>query len=132
MALLQELLTEADEDLPGLQELINTGSCTDELYREISGIIFHRQVLDRVLCRETARKDLTQLDIDASDHKYLPDILDPHSRGAIGILEFVDGIKRLRGEPRRSDIITVDLMVRTLQGKVDDILRCLKLVSLRR
>jgi len=127
VVLLEELLTEADPGLPGLPELRATGRCTDELHQQIVGMVFHRNLLDRVLQRESVRKALSTLDIEAMDHKYLPDILDPHSRGAIGILEFVDGIKRLRGEPRRSDIITVDLMVRTLQGKVDDILRCLKL-----
>lgn len=34
----------------------------------------------------------------------------------------MDGLRRLRGEARRSDIVTVDLMARNIYGKVDRIL----------
>merc|ERR1712008_578891 len=85
---------------------------------------FPREDFDTVLKQDqSATHALTELDIDPEDHKYLSDILDPDNSGTIGILELVDGLKRLRGEPRRSDTIAIDLMVRSLQEKVDDIWR---------
>jgi len=62
---------------------------------------------------------LYQLDIDANDHKRLSDILDPDHSGYIGVLELIEGLRRLRGEPRRSDVVSIDLMVRVLQERVD-------------
>jgi len=48
----------------------------------------------------------------------LVDILDPDRDGAIHILDLVNGLMRLRGQPRRSDVVCVDLMVRSLQSAV--------------
>jgi len=66
---------------------------------------------------------LDALDINPDDHAYLFDILDCDNSGAMFVSEVIDGIARLRGEPRRSDIITVDLMVRSIQ------MQCNSLVS---
>merc|ERR1712129_202871 len=88
------------------------------------GAEFARDQFNTVVTQnEQARHALIELDIDPEDHKYLSDILDPDNSGTIGVLELVDGLQRLRGEPRRSDTIAIDLMVRSLQEKVDDIWR---------
>jgi hypothetical protein len=58
---------------------------------------------------------LDTLEIDAADHMYLFDILDNDNTGSIYVSQLVDGLQRLRGDPRRSDIITIDLMVRAIQ-----------------
>jgi len=58
---------------------------------------------------------LHDLEIDPSDHFQLFDILDADNTGSLSLCEFIDGLQRLRGGPRRSDIITVDLMVREIQ-----------------
>merc|ERR1712232_1190652 len=75
---------------------------------------------------------LNALDIDAQDHKYLSDILDPDKSGSITVLEFVRGLKRLRGEPRRSDIVTVDLMMRSLHEKIDVVVERMKKENFKR
>eukprot|EP00928_Gymnodinium_smaydae_P056777 TRINITY_DN40101_c0_g1_i1.p1 TRINITY_DN40101_c0_g1~~TRINITY_DN40101_c0_g1_i1.p1 ORF type:complete len:588 (+),score=118.93 TRINITY_DN40101_c0_g1_i1:136-1764(+) len=75
--------------------------------------------LDRLLKHREVVEVLKALDIDPSDNKYLTDILDPDMSGTISVLELVEGLKRLRGEPRRSDIVTVDLMMRSMQQKLD-------------
>jgi len=64
---------------------------------------------------------LDSLEIDAADHKYLFDILDNDNTGSIFVSQLVDGLQRLRGDPRRSDIITVDLMVRAIQEQTSQI-----------
>merc|ERR1712232_1534584 len=68
-----------------------------------------------------ARTALLNLDICEEDHEHLHDILDPDNGGTIGVLDLLDGLARLRGEPRRSDIITIDLMVRSLQQSLGDL-----------
>jgi hypothetical protein len=63
------------------------------------------------------REALDDLDIDNADHPYLFDILDADNAGSIYLDEFIDGLARLRGFPRRSDTITIDLMVREVQTR---------------
>merc|ERR1712061_118271 len=77
--------------------------------------------MEEVLKYPEAIQALNDLDIESHDHKYLADILDPDNNGSIRIVEFIDGLKRLRGEPRRSDIVAVDLMIRSLHQKITDI-----------
>merc|ERR1712083_821168 len=50
------------------------------------------------------------LDIQEEDLLFLADILDPDQNGSVLAMELLHGIKRLQGCPRRSDIVTVDLM----------------------
>jgi len=68
---------------------------------------------------EVVIEALDDLEIDAADHKYLFDILDNDNTGSIFISQLVDGVRRLRGDPRRSDIITIDLMVRAIQEQTN-------------
>jgi hypothetical protein len=58
---------------------------------------------------------LEDLDIHPDDHARLFDILDADNTGSMSVNEILDGIMRLRGDPRRSDIVCVDLMVRSIQ-----------------
>merc|ERR1712032_83329 len=78
-------------------------------------------VFDEIVREPEVGAALDDLDIDPDDHMYLSDILDPDLGGSITIFDFMDGIKRLRGQPRRSDIVTVDLMVRSTQRKVEEL-----------
>jgi hypothetical protein len=79
-------------------------------HEEINAETFKKWVADERVCQA-----LTDLDIKEGDHPFLFDILDCDNSGSIYMAEVVDGLARLRGEPRRSDIITVDLMVRSIQ-----------------
>merc|ERR1712050_708623 len=101
----------AGED--GIEPLSLSGAITD-----VMNLSCPIEVMQKLVQEEEAVEALDNLDIDPGDHPYLADILDPDQSGSIGIIELVDGLKRLRGEPRRSDIVTVDLMVRSLQSKV--------------
>eukprot|EP00929_Paragymnodinium_shiwhaense_P014809 TRINITY_DN122778_c0_g1_i1.p1 TRINITY_DN122778_c0_g1~~TRINITY_DN122778_c0_g1_i1.p1 ORF type:complete len:672 (+),score=167.17 TRINITY_DN122778_c0_g1_i1:122-2137(+) len=78
-------------------------------------------VVAKVGMNEEAKAALEDLDIDAEDHEKLAEILDPDQGGSIAVIELVEGIRRLRGEPKRSDIVTIDLMLRSIQRTVQDI-----------
>jgi len=88
-----------------------------------------RKVLDKVVLEPAAVDALNALDIDPHDHDKLSDILDPDHGGTIGVLDLVNGLQRLRGDPRRSDIISVNLMIRSMQDKIEDILYRMKHLS---
>lgn len=81
----------------------------------ILSISLSRQEFDEVVQDEAAAKALDDLDICREDHAYLSNILDPDNSEVVSVTEIVQGIESLRGEPRRSDIVAVDLMVRSVQ-----------------
>eukprot|EP00928_Gymnodinium_smaydae_P074570 TRINITY_DN57600_c0_g1_i1.p1 TRINITY_DN57600_c0_g1~~TRINITY_DN57600_c0_g1_i1.p1 ORF type:complete len:589 (+),score=84.37 TRINITY_DN57600_c0_g1_i1:51-1817(+) len=89
---------------------------------------FTREDVDRMIKDDVAIAALDALDIDSDDHKHLSDILDPDNGGTIDVLEMVDGLDRLRGQPRRSDIVQIDMMVRALQSKTEEILHCVRAI----
>mmetsp|Transcript_86841 Transcript_86841/g.202123 ORF Transcript_86841/g.202123 Transcript_86841/m.202123 type:complete len:619 (-) Transcript_86841:381-2237(-) len=93
---------------------------TENVMSELFNIGIHTSVMDSVVLDKEVVEALQALDIDASDHKKLSDILDPDHSGRITILELVEGLQRLRGQPRRSDTVMVDLMIRSLQRMVEE------------
>jgi hypothetical protein len=124
MVILRSLLVSTNSDLLPDLESIMGGKCTDSMLEQILAMEFPRQVFDSVLQEdEFARRALRKLDIDAHDSRHLADLMDPDNNGRIGVLELVDGLRRLRGYPRRHDIVAVDLMVRSVQEKLDDVWR---------
>jgi len=96
-----------------LSESIDALLCLDFERKTIEHLVLDDPVFAQVL------KDL---DIDPADHRKLGDILDADHSGTIGIIELVNGLQRLRGQPRRSDIVSIDLMVQVLQERSVDIL----------
>lgn len=74
---------------------------------------FHALVKD-----EYAAKALDELDVSREDHGFLCTILDPENRKAVSVREIVQGIQRIRGEPRRSDIVAVGLVVRSIKTQM--------------
>eukprot|EP00929_Paragymnodinium_shiwhaense_P099466 TRINITY_DN6111_c0_g3_i1.p1 TRINITY_DN6111_c0_g3~~TRINITY_DN6111_c0_g3_i1.p1 ORF type:complete len:523 (-),score=118.79 TRINITY_DN6111_c0_g3_i1:67-1635(-) len=77
--------------------------------------------LDEIGGDPLVRALLEELDVDPEDHDCLSDILDVEQEGRVAVIELLQGIKRLRGNPRRSDIVTVDLMCRSMQNTLKSI-----------
>jgi len=122
--LLSSLLGAAWPDDDEYLDSVSQGMFTDELWERLQTEEFDRKLFDEVLETDgKAQEALQELDIQKADHRYLSDILDPDNSGTIGVFELIDGLQRLRGDPRRSDIIAVDLMVRAIQMKIDDLWR---------
>merc|ERR1712032_849037 len=61
---------------------------------------------------------LDMLDIADDDRLDLFDVLDADQSGALSVGEIVTGLKKLRGEPRRSDIVSNGLLTRQLQKQL--------------
>eukprot|EP00929_Paragymnodinium_shiwhaense_P072252 TRINITY_DN36669_c0_g1_i1.p1 TRINITY_DN36669_c0_g1~~TRINITY_DN36669_c0_g1_i1.p1 ORF type:complete len:734 (+),score=155.45 TRINITY_DN36669_c0_g1_i1:110-2203(+) len=64
---------------------------------------------------------LEELDVDPEDHEALSEILDVDGNGSVVVIELLQGIKRLRGNPRRSDIVTLDLLCRSMQSTMQEV-----------
>eukprot|EP00928_Gymnodinium_smaydae_P048661 TRINITY_DN32559_c0_g1_i1.p1 TRINITY_DN32559_c0_g1~~TRINITY_DN32559_c0_g1_i1.p1 ORF type:complete len:670 (+),score=117.79 TRINITY_DN32559_c0_g1_i1:281-2290(+) len=90
-----------------------------EVVDEIISLEIPAKTFNRAVEEPDVVSALKALDIHEDDHRYLADILDPNNGGTLTVTEIVDGLMRLRGEPRRSDIVSVDLMVREIQGTIN-------------
>jgi len=97
-----------------------------ELIENVMELTLTPEMFDKVVQDPEAGQALDELDISKEDHRYLSDILDPDNSGAVSVAEIVQGLESLRGEPRRSDIVAVDLMVRSIQSQLQDIGRELR------
>jgi len=93
-----------------------------ESMEDVYKVTVDNAIIDKMVNDTNAIDALNALDIDPEDHLYLSDILDPDNSGSIAIADFVDGIRRLRGDPRRSDIVSVDLMIRANQSMLDELM----------
>eukprot|EP00929_Paragymnodinium_shiwhaense_P099464 TRINITY_DN6111_c0_g2_i2.p1 TRINITY_DN6111_c0_g2~~TRINITY_DN6111_c0_g2_i2.p1 ORF type:complete len:670 (-),score=87.69 TRINITY_DN6111_c0_g2_i2:298-2175(-) len=77
--------------------------------------------MDEIGVDPVVRAALEELDVDAEDHECLSEILDVDQNGSVVVIELLQAIRRLRGTPRRSDIVTVDLICRSMQGTLNEI-----------
>merc|ERR1712151_182707 len=98
----------------------NEGSASSTCIDEIALLDLPCATVKECMQTPEARSALSNLDISQEDQQNLDDILDPDNGGTIGVLDLMDGVARLRGEPRRSDIISVDLMVRVVQQSLSE------------
>jgi len=90
-------------------------SLLTEEFHHIAKLVYGSKAIDKWVKDPEVMRALDALDIDAQDHSRLSDILDPQNDGQVPILDLIDGIRRLRGFPRRSDIVCIDLMIRESQ-----------------
>lgn len=100
----------------------------DELFE----IEVARSVIDEAIQDPVAKEILDDLDISPQDRTRLSDIFDPDNGGTISLAHVAAGIRRLRGEPRRSDIVCVDLMIRSMQVQMSDVLAQVEVLMKRR
>jgi len=77
-------------------------------------------LLDQLVKLPEVKHALDDLDINPDDHGHLSELLDPDNGGTISVTDFIEGLRRLRGEPRRSDIVHVNMMVKSLQLAVSE------------
>jgi len=74
-----------------------------------------------VIQDQTVQKLMDELDIPPGDRASLFDVLDSDGSGGLAVTELVQGLLKVRGEARRSDVIAVLLSVRTMQSMVRDL-----------
>eukprot|EP00927_Polykrikos_kofoidii_P048268 TRINITY_DN4248_c0_g1_i5.p1 TRINITY_DN4248_c0_g1~~TRINITY_DN4248_c0_g1_i5.p1 ORF type:complete len:639 (-),score=98.41 TRINITY_DN4248_c0_g1_i5:51-1892(-) len=105
-----EMFAERTRDLLDLVETLRKA-------REIEGSTDISWSLFNELCEHDRFRDiLSDLDVAEDDQLDLFDTLDVDGGGTLDTVELVSGISMLRGDPRRADIISVGLTLRSLQG----------------
>merc|ERR1712039_1083218 len=90
-----------------------------EFMDEITNVEIARADLNKFIKDPEVIKIMKSLDVEADDHDKIGDILDANHSGSITVIDFVTGLQRLRGHKlKRSDVVCLDLMVRSLQGQI--------------
>jgi hypothetical protein len=110
-----------------IEQVLAASGQTPKDYSTCADIEVDRSFIDQCASEDPAIQDplvkeaLHRLDIDPHDHAKLSDILDPDHGGTIAIHDLVNGLSALRGQPRRSDIVSVNLMIRSLQDRLEEL-----------
>eukprot|EP00929_Paragymnodinium_shiwhaense_P071606 TRINITY_DN36386_c0_g1_i1.p1 TRINITY_DN36386_c0_g1~~TRINITY_DN36386_c0_g1_i1.p1 ORF type:complete len:642 (+),score=85.25 TRINITY_DN36386_c0_g1_i1:74-1999(+) len=73
------------------------------------------------LATPAAKTALHDMDVDIQDAQDLAEILDPDQNGSITVIELIDGLQRIRGCPRRSDVVGIELMCRALTKRLIEV-----------
>eukprot|EP00929_Paragymnodinium_shiwhaense_P108408 TRINITY_DN7472_c0_g1_i1.p1 TRINITY_DN7472_c0_g1~~TRINITY_DN7472_c0_g1_i1.p1 ORF type:complete len:665 (-),score=122.27 TRINITY_DN7472_c0_g1_i1:271-2265(-) len=92
-----------------------------EMIDDLYDLDVTRETMDDIGRDPLVQKALADLDVEPEIHDCLSDVLDPDQGGSIAVIELVQGIKRLRGDPRRSDLVMVDLMCRSMQQTIQEV-----------
>merc|ERR1712151_1104015 len=93
---------------------------------KVSDLEIDRGVFLSVLKNKRCREILADLDIADEDQLGLFESLDIDGSETLSLPEIIQGIKKLRGDPRRSDVIHVSLLVRDIQDMLRNIGRLLQ------
>jgi len=110
IVLIKHLLEFADQEVPDdLSESID----------KLAELEIDATVVDEWSTDPKTKAALRDLDIDPLDDDGLSDILDPDNTGVIKITDVQEGLQKLRGITRRSDVLRVDLMIRDLQRSIN-------------
>merc|ERR1719517_182847 len=83
---------------------------------ELSNIQITPEFFHRLFTFREFKNILNDLDISDEDQLDLFETLDVDGGGTIDLEELIVGISKLRGDARRSDIISVNLIARNIQG----------------
>eukprot|EP00929_Paragymnodinium_shiwhaense_P005554 TRINITY_DN10770_c0_g5_i1.p1 TRINITY_DN10770_c0_g5~~TRINITY_DN10770_c0_g5_i1.p1 ORF type:complete len:753 (-),score=146.10 TRINITY_DN10770_c0_g5_i1:332-2590(-) len=91
-------------------------SSLSDLVDTIYDLPVENQQLELLVADPDVKVALEDLDIDPEDNHTLADVLDTEQTGDVLVIELLQGLRRLRGNPRRSDIVAVDLTCRSMQN----------------
>lgn len=107
----------ASGELDGFEDGTRTVSSWRESFslEEANGIEITFDMFEQMITKPQIQEILGDLDVPEEDRVDLFDILDADCSGSLQLEELVSGITRLRGDSRRSDIISVALQVREVQ-----------------
>merc|ERR1711879_520118 len=102
---------------------------TEELMREASNLTITREFFKDLIEHQSFREHLRELGISSEDIPDLFDTFDADDSGTMTIVEQLKGIKKLRGDPRRSDVIGVSLVVQAIHELVAEVTEQIRVQS---
>merc|ERR1719401_3314730 len=86
----------------------------EQLLAEAQAIDITPELFDQLRHNDAFADILKDLDVSEEDSQHLFDTLDADVSGSIDIEELLVGIEKLRGDARRSDIVSVNLKINNM------------------
>eukprot|EP00928_Gymnodinium_smaydae_P073225 TRINITY_DN56461_c0_g1_i1.p1 TRINITY_DN56461_c0_g1~~TRINITY_DN56461_c0_g1_i1.p1 ORF type:complete len:590 (-),score=91.27 TRINITY_DN56461_c0_g1_i1:56-1825(-) len=108
---LLELIWQKHKRHAGLDE-------SEEMSQEIEHVEVDQSLFSDLLEESKFQEILSDLDIAEEEQVDLFDTLDVDGGGTLDVGELIVGISKLRGDPRRADIVSVSLVLRSMQENV--------------
>jgi len=103
--------------------VLDLGVKMSDIAGEIADVNVDRHIIEEVIRSDEGVADaLVALDIDIADHFKVDNILDHDRTGKVNVMEALNGLQRLRGTSRRSDIISVELVLQGMQEQLTKLL----------
>lgn len=103
----------------------------ENLSREAGNLAITKAFFKDLIEEDDFRERLRELDIANEDIPDLFDTFDADDSGTLTVLELLKGIKKLRGDPRRSDVIGVSLVVQSIHDMVQEQNEAIKVLGKR-
>jgi len=98
----------------------------ESLLKGIRDLGLTQRLFESLRKQERFQTVLLDLDIAEQDQYDLFDTLDVDGSGTVDLEELLSGIAKLRGDPRRSDIVAVSLLMRSIQAEMRGFFRSIK------
>jgi len=104
-----------EEMLRLILELGRAGAPSSSPKLDLLKLSITPELLDMLMHHDRFREILAELDVPGEDQIDLFETLDVDKGGHLDVEEFITGIAKLRGDPRRADVVGVGLMLSALQ-----------------
>ena len=98
----------------------------EEMSADVGLLELDKEMFDSFMEREDVNKLLDELDIRHDNRVDLFSVLDSDGGSSLSVAEILKGFTMLRGDPRRTDVVSVGLILRSLQDHQQLELRVLK------
>eukprot|EP00927_Polykrikos_kofoidii_P038374 TRINITY_DN3270_c1_g3_i4.p1 TRINITY_DN3270_c1_g3~~TRINITY_DN3270_c1_g3_i4.p1 ORF type:complete len:729 (+),score=112.61 TRINITY_DN3270_c1_g3_i4:161-2347(+) len=105
-----QVTSEETENLPEFN------MSSDDIIRNASSVEITKEFFDELIAATEFCRLLELLDISDENQMDLFDTLDVDNNGTIDLEELVNGLSKLRGDSRRSDVVSNSLVLRSLQS----------------
>jgi len=111
---LLKLIIDVEANAPGKSRVFSI----KKLFEKAEGIMITPDLFERVRLEPRFGELLTELDVPDEEQFCLFETLDANRNDILELDELIDGIGKLRGEPRRSDIVHLTFMLKSVQTEV--------------
>lgn len=81
-------------------------------------LVIHKDIFHNVIRQARGQAILHDLELPPEEYESLFEVFDADGGGTLSIEEILLGVKELRGDPRRSDIVSISLRMRAIQEQL--------------
>merc|ERR1711920_630931 len=110
---------QGDNSSPRAGDSPKPRASTEEMFEQTAGIEITPDIWHAIVEHPGAKEIFHDLEVADDDIINMFEVLDSDHSGTIDLGELVEGIAKLRGEARRSDIAAMFFMIKSLQSEMD-------------